>query len=159
MLLDLIACAGAFCWTQTETIFTSISATWWTLRLLLRLVSQSCVSARAVLLHRPAAATIMIEPRIETAEPMHFAGGNCIISDVPNAVGPVKKIKRRKRKIKKVNQQEEDALVQQVEERFEALNCLVCEGSITQEMLVQIRSNAVVELNEIDMQACDLLII
>ena len=114
--------------------------------------------ARADLLHRPAAGSIIMEPRIETAAPILHAGGDYTISDVSNAAVPFKISKRRKRKIKKVNQQEEDAFVQQVEERFEALNCLVCEGSITQEMLVQIRSNAVVELNEIDMQACDLLI-
>ena len=97
-----------------------------------------------------------------TAELMHAASGDCSddqLVEFVNTHGPLKQSKRGKRKLKKTKQREESDFVQQVEVRFEALNCLVMEGSITQEILVQLRRIAIAEANAVDEQACDLLII
>ena len=67
--------------------------------------------------------------------------------------------KRAKRKLKKSKQQAEADVVQLVEARFEELNALLLEGSVTQEVLLQLRNRAVEELNDIERQARDLLLL
>ena len=67
--------------------------------------------------------------------------------------------KRAKRKLKERKQKEDDDYVRQVEERFEVLNYLVLDGSLTQEMISQLRIKAEAEHNSVDKQACDLLLL
>ena len=61
--------------------------------------------------------------------------------------------------MKKSKQQAESDVVQLVEERFDELNRLLLEGSINQEVLLQLKNKAVEELNDIERQACDLLLL
>ena len=60
--------------------------------------------------------------------------------------------------MRKKQQQEEDDYVQQVEERFEELNYLVSDGSMIQEMFLQLWIQAEAEQSSVDKQACDLLL-
>ena len=72
---------------------------------------------------------------------------------------PAKQSKRDKQRLKKARQLEELEFLQRVDERFLVFNTLLCEGSLTQELLVQLRSNAVVEQNAVDLHACEMLIL
>ena len=83
------------------------------------------------------------------------ARDDCKDIDITNAPGAFSK--RAKRKLKKSKQQAEADVVQLVEARFEELNAVLLEGSVTQEVLLQLRNKAVEELNDIERQACDLL--
>ena len=76
------------------------------------------------------------------------------VTDAPGTLS-----KRAKHKIKKSKQHEEADLVQLVEARFDEPNYLLCEGSINQEIPLQLRNKAVEEVNDIERQACDLLLL
>ena len=85
-----------------------------------------------------------------------FAREDC--QDIGINIAPAPLSKRAKRKTKKAKQQAEADIVQLVEVRFDELNGFLCEGSITQDMLLQLRKKALEEHSDIDQQACDLLL-
>ena len=69
-----------------------------------------------------------------------------------------KKCKHEKRKLKRNKQLAEDDLDRQIEERFQILNECLCEGLLNQEMLVELRREAILNNNSIDEQVLDVLI-
>ena len=98
---------------------------------------------------------VIAEPKPHASQP--FASEDSKDIGVVGAPGTLSK--RAKRRNKKSKQQEEADFVQRVEMRFDELNGLLCEGIIDQEMLLQLRNQAVKEFNDIDKQASELLLL
>ena len=64
----------------------------------------------------------------------------------------------KKKSLKKKAQKEANEFAQIVDARFEAFNFLVCDGQLSQEMLIHFRDQAIQDNNEVDMLVCDMLI-